>query len=139
MFKYLSAIAKWVLRKETLNNALFGIQIAKSLYTNPSAPNLKKNQSVIRHLEIAQQGLDTLQKSLPNQATEEWAEGINKSKDKKTWGNFTAAISKDKHGKGNDGIDLGLKTKLLGMDLDLGYDPKNGSSKVSVGPFDFNF
>ncbi len=139
MFKYISAIIKWIFRKETLENAIFAVHIARNLYTNKEAPDLEKNKSILRRLDIAQNGLDALQKQLPNKATDEWVKGINKSKDAKTWGDFTATLSKDKHGKGNNGIDLSLKTKILGIDLDLGYDPTDGSAGLKIGPFGFNF
>ena len=138
MFIYIVTFIKWLFRKGTLSNALFGLRIAKELFSNKDAKNPEKNQAIIEKLEIAQDAIDRLQKLIPNKETEKYAKGINKSKDQKTWGDFSAKLVKDKHGKGNDGINLGLNTKVNGLDIEIGYDPKDGSAKVKIGPFGFN-
>lgn len=135
---YLKAFFKWIFRRETLGNAIFSIDIAKSILTDNKSCSLKKNESVLRKLEIAQEALDRIQGFLPNKETAKYVEGINKSEDKRTWGDFTARISKDKHGSGRDGVDLGIKTDKLGVPIEILYDPKDGSAKGKIGPFGFN-
>lgn len=137
MLEYVKLIFKWVFRRETLENGLFAINVVRVLFAHNGRGDTKKAQSLIRKLDIAQKHIDSIQKLLPNDNTKKHAEKIDK--DNKVFGDFSAKVVKDKHGKGNDGIDLNIKTSLLGMDVDLGYSPSNGGANLKLGPFDLNF
>ena len=134
-FLYFKAFIKFIFSRETLSNAIFAIQIAQSIYTNKKCPNLRKNKAVIRKLEIAQSQLDNIQKLISNRDTRAYVNGINNCD--KDWKGFSATIVKDKHGEGNNGINLGYKTNVAGQNVGVGYDPSTGKAKINVGPFSF--
>lgn len=134
----IKVIFKWLLRKETLSNAIFALNIYKNLFTNKDAKSLSKNRAVLRRVQIAQDGLNAIQGFLPNDETQNYVDGINDSNDKKTWGDFSARLQKDKHGKGNHGIDVGIKTHIGKVPIEFSHDFKDGSSRGKVGPFSFN-
>lgn len=134
-FLYCKAFIKFIFSKETLSNAIFAVQIAQSIYTNKKCPNLRRNKAVIRKLEIAQSQLDNIQKLISNRETRAYVNGINKCN--KDWKGFSATIVKDKHGDGNNGINLGYNTHIAGQNVGVGYDPNTGKAKVNIGPFSF--
>lgn len=138
MIYYIKAIFKWLIRKETFSNALFAVRIAKSVFTNKESSNLKKNESILRKLEIAQDVLDKVQRFLPNEETNNYVNGINNDFNKKKWGDFSATLVKDKHGKGKNGIELGLRTKALGLPVEISFDAATGEARGKVGPFGFS-
>jgi len=138
MFKYLKGIVIWLFSKDTLGNVMFGLNIAKEVFCGKDGKGERKSKSLLRKLEMAQEAVDTVQKLLPNSETDKYAGGINKSKDKKTWGSFNAAVVKDKHGNGNNGINLGIDAKIGGIPVGIKYDPTNGSASCSLGIFNFN-
>lgn len=138
MFRYIKAALKVLTGKETVENALFAIDIARKLFTGPDGRDLEKNEALLRKLEIAQQQIDRLQQFIPNRETELYVEGINNDFRPHEFGDFSAKLVKNKHGDGKDGIDLGLKGKVAGQDVTLGYDPSDGSARFGIGPFKIN-
>ena len=137
IIKYVSAIIKWILRKDTLSNLMFYIRLSKDIFTSDDAKNQSRNQSLLKKLDMAQKMVDTVQRILPNTETEKYATGINSSTNRKTWGDFSAMIVKDKHGVGKNGIDLGINTRIGKTPFSLSYDPRDGSAKGKFGPFTF--
>lgn len=134
-FMYFKALMKFIFSRETLANAIFAVKLAQTIYTNKKCPSLRKNKAVIRRLEIAQAQLNSIQKVVSNRDTRGYATGINKCD--KEWQGFSATVVRDKHGKGNNGIDLGYSTRISGQEVGVGYDPTTGKAKVNIGPFSF--
>jgi len=136
MFDYIKAALRWILRLETLKNALFAVRIANNIYGKLGAKLPKKyGKEIKRKLEIAQEAMDSIQSALPNELTNQWAEKITSSQDIKTWGDFKAAISPSKHGQGNDGINLSLQGEIKGVPYKIGYTLDNGGIEASSSLF----
>lgn len=131
-------VFKWIFSKDTLANVAFSLRLAKEVFSDGTGNNQKKNEELVRKLEIAQDYVDKINRVLPNTETQKYADGINTNIDEKTWGDFSAKIVPGKHGSGNNGIDLGINTEIADIPISLSYDPTNGSAGGRIGPFGFN-
>ena len=119
--KYIITIIKWVFSKNSLSTILFGLNLTKTLFKD--AKNLKMLEKVNQATEY----IDKVNKLISNDDTARLAGKINN--DKKHLNNFGAAIVKNKHGKGNDGIVLSYEKDGISVQ----YDPTDGSFSSSIG------
>jgi len=109
MFKYVKAVLKWVLRKETLANAIFAVRFANIILGNKDLKKIKKVSELKRKLEIAQGIMDSLQAVVSNQDTASDSNFVQNASKVKALASFAAKIITDKHGPGNNGITLSFR------------------------------
>jgi len=128
MIKYITAVFKWVMRKETLSNALFAVRLASTLV---------KDKKSHERLLMAQKLINKAQVMTSNTDTKIVADSITASTNSRDWGDFEAKVVKDKHGEGNNGIDLSWGKNIGKIPLNVGWDPRDGSASFGIGPFRF--
>lgn len=116
----------YFIRKITFSDVRFGLNVSKTLLGST------KNMDIINKLNTATDIVDKINRVLPNHSTEDLANKINNSGKERTWRGFTATVSKDKHGKGNNGLVLGYKDE----NTHLEYNRSTGGFHGALG-FEF--
>lgn len=139
VFKYLKAIWNFIIRNQSLKNALYEISVSKYVFGNKYFKDFIKNENIISKLEIAQNTIDRATRLLDNKSTEESVKYINAQKDG-PFKDIKAKLHNNRHGASNHGISLGLDTKISGVPVQfgVGFDD-NKKIKIGFGPLSMKF
>ena len=135
LMEFANGIIKWVFTNGSLQKILYELALSKVVYGNKTFKNWPKSKEIIEYLEIAQNAIDKTMKfaDVSLNSIEKEVKLINDSKSG-PFKDTVAKVSKNKFGQSNHGIDLGVKTKINGKDIQLGVGFE-GFKKINFGPF----
>ena len=120
LYNTIKGIIKWLTLAENITQVYKWLNISKVLLGGTKAKKL------VSLIDKAQSGIDSITGKVSNEEVDNIVEIVNSNN--KGFNGISATLRKDKHGKGNHGIDLKLDTDYL----DLTWDPTNGEIKFGI-------